>query len=165
MAITSYCTPAEVRNAVAGTNKGAGTCAVLLDPQLQAECDKATNTVSAYAGQSFQPTDNQPDVTVPPLLHDLAVAMAVYYATLTYLQGKDLSPQDPVYLAYQDALRQLKDISSGAIQFSPPPPGSVPSGGTAHIFNTVPAMGLGVPAREAVEVYWPVQRGRPPYAR
>lgn len=162
---TSYCTPAEIRNAVAGTNKGAGTCAALETPQLQDACDQGTNTVAAYVGTDYQPTDSQPAVTVPPLLHDLALSLAIYYATLTYLQSKDLSPQDPVYLRYLDAIRQLKDISNGVIDPVPPTPGTAPTGGVAHVFNTIPALGLGSPAREVVEVFQRVQRGRPPYAR
>lgn len=133
----SYCAPSDIRSAVAGTDDGTGTCAMLTDPQLNAAIKQASSKVSAYAGTAWYTDAADPTITVPDLVFNLTVQIATFYATLTYRKGKDLSQYDPVMLGYADAMATLKDIISGNIEVEPVPPGDpVAAGG--HVINTVP---------------------------
>ena len=133
-----YCTPTDIRENVGGTDSGTGTCAQLTDEQLTEAIGRASSKVSAYAGTTFEPDASAPDVVVPDLIASLTVAIATYYATLTYRKSKDLSQWDPVVLGYQDALQTLKDIASGTIQVTPPDPGEPSPTGAARVINTLP---------------------------
>jgi hypothetical protein len=133
----SYCAPSDIRSAVAGTDDGTGTCAMLTDTQLSAAIAQASSKVSAYGGTAWYTDAADPTITVPDLIFNLTVQLATFYATLTYRKGKDLSAFDPVYLGYQDALKTLADIISGAIEVAPMPPGD-PIAAGGHVVNTVP---------------------------
>ena len=132
-----YCTPADVRSNVAGTDDGTGTCAMLTDGQLSAAIGQASNKVSAYVGTDYETDAATPVVVVPPLVTTLTIQLATYYATLTYRKGKDLSALGSHYLGYADAMATLNDIASGAISVDPVPPGD-PVSGSGHVINTVP---------------------------
>jgi phage gp36-like protein len=134
-----YCTPADIRENVGGTDSGTGTCAQLTDEQLTEAIGRASSKVSAYAGTTFEPDASVPDVVVPDLIASLTVSIATYYATLTYRKSKDLSQWDPVVLGYQDALQTLKDIASGTIQVTPPDPGE-PASTAARVVQTIPSI-------------------------
>lgn len=132
---TYYITPADVRDNVAGTDLGAGTCAQLDNPELAAAIGRASARVSAWTGSSYDPD------AVPDLIFDLTVQLATYYATLTYRKSRDLAPTDPVYLGYQDAMATLKGISSGSITVVPVPPdpgGTPPQPSAPRVINTIP---------------------------
>jgi phage gp36-like protein len=133
----SYCQPSDIRDNVAGTDSGTGTCAQLSDDQLSAAVAKASAKVSAYAGTSWMTDANTPTVTIPDLVVNLTVAIGSFYATLTYRKGKDLSAFDPVYLGYLDAMATLKDIINGNIVVAPVPPGEAPVAG-GKVINTLP---------------------------
>ena len=134
----SYCAPADVRNNVAGTDSGTGTCAQLSDPELGTAINRASSRVSAWTGETYDPT-----VPPPDLIFDLTVQLATYYGTLIYRKGKALPAEDPVMLGYQDAMTTLKAISSGSVTVvpSPPdePPGTPVEPSAARVINTIPA--------------------------
>lgn len=146
----SYCTPADIRSNVAGTDDGTGTCAQLDAPQLMAAIYRASSRVSSYTGETYSTGG------VPDLVKDLTVQLATYYATLTYRKGRDLGPQDPVYLGYQDAMATLTAISKGQVQVTPSqpdePPGTPSQPARARVINTVPRTFTG--ADSATEIGW-----------
>jgi phage gp36-like protein len=133
-----YCTPADIRENVGGTDNGTGTCAQLTDDQLTEAIGRASSKVSAYAGTTFEADASTPVVVVPDLIFGVTVAIASFYGTLTYRKNKPLAQYDPVMLGYTDAMATLNAIASGAIQVSAPDPGEPPSSGAARVINTVP---------------------------
>lgn len=136
MVAVYYCTPADIRENVAGTDNGTGTCAQLDDDELGAAIGRASDRVSAWTGAAYDPSQ------VPGLVADLTVQLGTYYATLTYRKSRDLAPTDPVYLGYLDAMATLKAIAAGQVQVTPTPPGppdTPPAPGRARVVNTIPA--------------------------
>lgn len=132
-----YCLPSDIREAVGGTDAGTGTCAELPDDQLNAAIGQASTRVSSYAGTTWVTDANNPTVTVPDLIVSLTISLAVFYATLTYRKGKDLSAFDPVYLRWADANKTLADIASGLIEVAPSAP-SDPVDRPGLVIQTVP---------------------------
>lgn len=134
---TYYCTPADIRSNVAGTDEGTGTCAAMPDLELNAAISKASTRVGSYTGTAYDPG------AVPDLIADLTVQLATYYATLTYRKSRDLAATDPVYLQYVDAMATLRAISSGSITVVPVPPapgGTPPQPSVPRVINTVPGV-------------------------
>jgi phage gp36-like protein len=133
-----YCTPADIRQNVAGTDDGTGTCAQLDVRVLQAAIGRASSRVSGYTGDDYDPTE------VPDLVRDLTVQLATYYATLTYRKSMDLAATDPVYLGYADAMATLKAISAGSVTVVPAspaePPGTPPQPSAPRVINTIPSV-------------------------
>lgn len=132
----SYCSPADIRTNVAGTDGGTGTCAAMSDDELSAAIAQASARVSMWTGETYDPSE------VPDTITGLTVQLATYYATLTYRKGRDLSAMDPVYLQYLDAQATLKAIANGQIQVIPSqpdePPGTPPTPTRARVINTIP---------------------------
>lgn len=135
----SYCLPADIRNNVAGTDGGTGTCAMLEDDQLSEAIARASSKVSAYAGTAWFVDVNDPVIVIPDLIVSLTIAIGTFYATLTYRKGKDLTTTDPVYLGYTDATQTLKDIASGLIDVAPTPPADAPDR-AGKVINKLPAI-------------------------
>lgn len=135
----AYCTPADIRTNVAGTDAGTGTCAQLADAQLGAAIAQASAKVSAYAGTAWFTDADDPVIVIPDLIFATTVQLGTFYATLTYRKGKDLSAFDPVYLGYQDALKTLNDIQAGKIEVVPTPPDD-PVSDSGHVINKLPAI-------------------------
>lgn len=134
--MVAYLVPADVRNALGGTDAGTGTAAMLEDSQLLAAITRASARVSASTGTTYTDDSGNP-VNVPQLVTSLTMALAKFYATLTYRKGKDLSQFDPVYLDYQDAVATLNAIANGTIDVDPTPPDEGVDG-TGHVVNTLP---------------------------
>lgn len=132
-----YCLPADIRNNVAGTDAGTGTCAALEDAQLTAAIAQASAKVSSYVGTSYVVDAADPVIVVPDLVKTLTVQIATFYATLIYKKGKDLSAFDPVYLGWVDATNTLKDIAAGKIEVAPTAPAD-PTDRAGHVVNTLP---------------------------
>jgi phage gp36-like protein len=132
-----YCLPSDIRANVAGTDAGTGTCAALEDYQLSAAIAQASAKVSSYAGTAYVADAADPVVVVPDLVKTCAIQLATFYATLTYRKGKDLSPMDPVYLGYLDAIGTLKDVAAGRVDVDPGSPGD-PVDRPGHVAQTIP---------------------------
>jgi phage gp36-like protein len=135
----SYCTPADIRSNVAGTDAGTGTCAMLEDALIQSAIGRASAKVSAYAGTAWFVDANDPAPVVPDLIFGLTVQIATYYATMIYRKGKDLSQYDPAMLAYTDAMATLKDIATGLIEVNPQPPND-PIADGSRVIQKIPAV-------------------------
>jgi phage gp36-like protein len=134
-----YCLPSDIRANVAGTDAGTGTCAALEDYQLSAAIQQASAKVSSYVGTAYVVDADNPVVVVPDLVRMCAIQLGSFYATLTYRKGKDLSPMDPIYLGYLDAIGTLKDIAAGRIDVSPTGPAD-PVDRPGYFRNTIPAI-------------------------
>jgi len=128
----TYALPGDIRETVAPDGNFSGTCGELTDDQLSQHLARAQAVVDGSTGESFA------DDNVPALLKGLVVALGAYYATLAYRKGKDLSPQDPVYLLYQDAESTLTNIRDGEVNYEPAPipdTGAPPSAITPKVSN------------------------------
>jgi phage gp36-like protein len=134
--VAPYCLPADIRNALGGTDAGTGTAAQLSDAQLVQATVRGSDMVSAYAGTVYDSADLT--IPVPPLVSDLALSLACYYATLTYLKGKPLGADDPVRLAYMDAMKVLNDVRDGKVRLDPQTGGAVLESG--RVINRIPGV-------------------------
>jgi phage gp36-like protein len=134
-----YCLPADIRNNVAGTDAGTGTCAQLEDSQLNAAIAQASAKVSSYVGTSYVVDAADPVIVIPDLVKTCTIQIATFYATLTYRKGKDLSQFDPVLLGYNDAIATLKDVVNGLIEVAPTAPAD-PTDRLGHVVQTIPSI-------------------------
>jgi phage gp36-like protein len=112
-----YATVAELQAVLGGTDSGTGTAAQLTTAQLTLALQAGTNRVSAYAGNTFD--SSVPQAVPPPLLHDLTLDLAAFWATKTYLKHKEITAQHPVYIAYKDAMSLLEQVRDGKVRVDP----------------------------------------------
>jgi phage gp36-like protein len=114
---TLYASVDDLRQVMAGTDGGTGTATQLTDEQLQLALYAASNRVSVYAGNIY---DGSSSVAAPPpILHDLTLDLAVFWAAKTYLKWKAMEPANPVYIAYQNVMSILQDVRAGKILLDP----------------------------------------------
>jgi len=132
--MVTYCAPSDIRAALAGTDSGSGTAAQLNDAQLTQAAKIGSDRVSAYAGTVYD--SSSPQANPPALVVDLAISLACYFATLTYLKGKALGADDPVRLRYLDAVGVLNDVRDGKVRIDPDPPGAIEESGI--VINRIP---------------------------
>ena len=118
-----YATVAQLRQVLGGTDSGTGTAAQLTDAQLTLALQAGTNRVSAYVGSTFD--SSTPQAVPVPILQDLTLDLAAFWATATYLKQKDITQQHPVYIKYKDAMQLLNDIRDGKVRFDPVVPGGI----------------------------------------
>lgn len=130
-----YAPISDLRQILQGTDQGVGTAAQLSDTQLTLAMMAGTNRVSAYVGNTFD--SSSPQAVPPPLLHDLALDLAAFWATKTYMKHKTMTEQDPVVIAYRDAMKLLEDLRDGRVRFDPVVPGGVGEE-TGIIINRIP---------------------------
>ena len=114
---TLYASVADLRNVMAGTDSGTGTGSQLTDSQLELALYAASNRVSVYAGNFYDGSTGE--ATPPPILHDLALDLACFWAMKTYLKHKQMEPTHPVFIAYQNASAILQDVRDGKILLDP----------------------------------------------
>jgi phage gp36-like protein len=132
---TLYASVADLRAILSGTDNGTGTAAQLSDQQLTLALYAASNRISVYAGNVYD--GSSVAATPPPILHDLALDLAVFWATKTYLKNKEIPTTSPVWVAYQNAESILQDVRAGKIELAPSPaPGVGPDVGT--VINRIP---------------------------
>jgi phage gp36-like protein len=132
-----YATVDQLRSVMQGTDAGIGTAAELSDAQLTLALQAGTNRVSAYVGNTFD--SSTPQATPPPILQDLTLDLAAFWATATYMKHKQITAQHPVYIKYQDAVKMLEDIRDGRVRFDPVIPGGIGEE-TGIIINRVPSI-------------------------
>lgn len=108
-----YASVDDLRLSVSGTDSGSGTPAQLNDAQLTLALHRASNTVSVYAGNLYD--SSAPQAAPPPILHDLALDLAAFWAWKTYLKGKAVPTDHPAYIAYSNAVQMLNDVRDGKI--------------------------------------------------
>ena len=137
---TLYATVADLRNVLSGTDSGTGTAAQLTDAQLTLALYAASNRVSVYAGNIYD--SSSAEATPPPILHDLTLDLACFWAAKTYGKYKAIEPQSPIYLAYANAMQVLNDVRNGRVLLDPAPaPGIGQEVGT--VINRIPPVFTG----------------------
>ena len=135
-----YATVADLRLLLSSTDSGIGTPAQLDDPQLTLCLYSASNRVSVYTGTIWDSSSSQ--WNPPPILHDLTLDLAAFYAWRTYLKGKSIANDHPVFLAYQNATSMLNDVRDGKIDLDVQPAGNI-SETNALIINRIPPIFTG----------------------
>lgn len=137
---TLYATVGDLRQVMYGTDAGTGTAAQLSDEQLTLALYAASNRVSVYAGNVFDGSTS--DANPPPILHDLTLDLARFWATATYLKNKAIETTSPVFIAYQNAMTMLNAVRTGTILLDP---ATAPGIGqeTGAIINRIPRIFTG----------------------
>ncbi len=132
---TLYASVSDLRNVLSGTDSGTGTAAQLTDAQLELALYAASNRVSVYAGNVYD--GSTAEAAPPPILHDLTLDLACFWAAKTYGKYKAIEPQSPIYIAYVNAMSVLQDVRAGKILLDPAPaPGIGSEVGT--VINKIP---------------------------
>lgn len=137
---TLYASVADLRNVMSGTDSGTGTAAQLTDTQLELALYAASNRVSVFAGNVYD--GSGPQAMPPPILHDLTLDLACFWAAKTYMKNKSIEPTSPVFIAYQNAVQILNDVRLGRILLDPAPAPGIGSE-VGVIINRVPAIFTG----------------------
>jgi phage gp36-like protein len=136
-----YASAADLRATLSGTDSGSGTAAQLTDEQLTLALYAASNRVSVYAGSVYD--SSIPEAVPPPILHDLTLDLAAFWASKTYMKYKAIPPDSPVYLAYVNAMSILQDVRAGKIVLDPGTAGSVSPAEAGRVINRIPPVFTG----------------------
>lgn len=133
---TLYATVEDLQLVMSGTDSGTGTAVQLSTEQLTLALYRASNTVSVYAGNVYDGSTAQ--AVPPPILHDLTLDLAAFWAAKTYMKYKAIEPTSPIYLAYVNAMQMLQAVRTGDILLDvAAAPGIGPNeGGT--VINKIP---------------------------
>jgi phage gp36-like protein len=146
---TLYASVADLRNGMGGTDAGTGTAAQLTDAQLELALYSASNRVSVFAGNIYD--SSTPQAVPPPILHDLTLDLAAFWAWKTYLKGKAMPADHPVMIAYTNAMQMLGDVRDGKIQLGVnPAPGVGDEIGT--VINRIPPVFTGRDSNTRIDV-------------
>lgn len=137
---TLYASVEDLRQVMSGTDSGTGTAAQLTDQQLELALYAASNRVSVYAGNVYDGSTGQADP--PPILHDLTLDLAVFWAAKTYLKYKAIENTSPVFIAYTNAMQILNAVRSGTILLDPAVAPGIGSE-TGTVINRIPAVFTG----------------------
>jgi Protein of unknown function (DUF1320) len=132
---TLYADVSDLRLVLDGTDAGTGTAAQLTDQQLTLALTAASTRVSTYTGTVWD--SSTPQAIPPDLLHDLTLDLAAWWATTYYLKHKDMGPQHPIQLRYNEAKMVLQDLRDGKIRPDAQAPGSA-GAETGHVINPLP---------------------------
>jgi hypothetical protein len=136
-----YASVDDLKDWVSGTDSGIGTPAQLNEDQLTLCLYSASNRVSVYAGGIY---DGSTDIAVaPPIFHDLTLDLAAFFAWRTYLKGKVMANDHPVFIAYQNATSMLNDVRDGKITLDVAVAGGLAPGQSALIINRIPPIFTG----------------------
>lgn len=143
----AYATVADLRSVLSSTDSGVGTPAQLSDAQLTLAINSASNRVSVYSGTIWD--NSTPALAPPDILHDLTLDLASFWAWKTYLKGKVIPNDHPVFIAYQNAQQILNDVRDGKINLDITPGGGV-GDETALIINRIPQIFSGADSNTRV---------------
>lgn len=142
-----YASLADLRLMLSSTDSGIGTPAQLDDQQLTLILYSASNRVSVYTGTMWD--SSAPQWNPPPILHDLTLDLAAFFAWRTYLKGKSIANDHPVFLAYQNATQMLNDVRDGKIDLDVQNAGNI-SQTNALIINRIPPVFTGADSNTRV---------------
>jgi hypothetical protein len=133
-----YASIDDLRLWLDGTDSGTGTPSQLSDDQLSLCLYSASNRVSVYAGGIYDGSSDVADP--PPIFHDLTLDLAAFFAWRTYLKGKTMASDHPVFVAYQNATQMLNDVRENKIDLDVAVAGSGAPGlsDRAHSINRIP---------------------------
>jgi phage gp36-like protein len=145
-----YASVADLRLWLSSTDSGVGTPAQLDDSQLTLCLYSASNRVSVYAGGLFD--GSTPVAMPPPVFHDLTLDLAAFFAWRTYLKGKVIPSDHPVFVAYQNATQMLNDVRDGKIVLEITTAGAIGPGQSALIINRIPPIFTGSDSNTRVGV-------------
>lgn len=121
----------QLRDALKGSaGAGARTAATLEDGPLIAALNEAHAEVLGKLGMVYAVPEND-TWNAPDLIRSLILAVASYLATLTWLNGRDLSDRDPVALRYARAQTMLRQVLEGTLAVDGLEP--APSGGVGDV--------------------------------
>ena len=141
-----YASLSDLKLVLDSTDAGTGTAAQLTDAQLTLALTAATDRVTTYTGEVYNPAGG----TMPGIIKDLTLDLASWWATTYYLKQKDMPPASPVVLRYAEAVKVLEDIRAGRIQPGVGPPGSQGTVG-GHVINRIPNIFTGDDSNTAVD--------------
>jgi len=144
-----YASVADLRNIMSGTDSGTGTAAQLTDAQLELALYSASNRISVYAGNLFD--SSVPQAVPPPILHDLTLDLARFWAAVTYLKWKSVDTTSPTYIAYKDAMSLLEDVRDGKVTLGVGPAPGVGED-TGIVINRIPPVFTGRDSNTRVDV-------------
>ena len=136
-----YATVADLRLVLSSTDSGVGTPAQLDDQQLTLALYTASNRVSVYSGMLWD--GSAPQWTPPPILHDLTLDLAAFYAWKTYLKGKSIATDHPAFIAYQNATQLLNDVRDGKVRLDVEAAGALGPQDSAVVINRIPPIFTG----------------------
>ena len=120
---TLYAQISDLRDVLSSTDGGVGTPVELSDSQLTLALSAASNRVSVYFGSIMDASSAQ--ANPPDIFRDLTLDLATFFAWRTYLKGKAMPNDHPVYLAYQNATQMLNDVRDGKIRLDPAAAGGI----------------------------------------
>ncbi len=138
---TLYASIDDLRSVLAGTDNGTGTAWQLNESQLTLALYSASNRVSVYAGSIYD--GSSPAAVPPPILHDLTLDLAVFWATTTYMKNKAIEPTHPVYIKYSNAMSILQDVRAGKILLDPAPAPGIAANESGTVINLIPRVFTG----------------------
>lgn len=131
-----YATVADLRSVLDSTDSGQGTPAQLSDAQLTLALYSASNRVSVYSGVLWD--SSTPDWVPPPILHDLTLDLAGFFAWKTYLKGRSIANDHPAFLAYTNAQDMLNAVRDGKIRLDVEAAGALGPQDSAMVINRIP---------------------------
>jgi hypothetical protein len=131
-----YATVADLREVLSSTDSGVGTPAQLNDDQLTLALYSASNRVSVYSGTIWD--SSSPQWVPPPILHDLTLDLAAFFAWKIYLKGKSIATDHPAFVAYTSAQDMLNAVRDGKIRLDPEPAGAIGPQDSALVINRIP---------------------------
>jgi hypothetical protein len=114
---TMYASVADLRLVLDGTDSGTGTASQLTDAQLTLALRSASSRISVFAGNVYD--GSTPQAVAPDIFHDLALDLAAFWATGTYLKNKAISPTHPVFIKYANAQEILTAVRDGRLRLDP----------------------------------------------
>lgn len=138
---TLYASVADLRAVLAGTDSGTGTAAQLTDQQLNLALYAASNRVSVYAGSVYDGSSSA--AAPPPILHDLTLDLACFWAAKTYMKHKEIGPVHPIYIAYVNAMQILQDVRAGKILLDPATAPGIATDEAGTVINQIPRVFTG----------------------
>lgn len=157
---TLYASVEDLKLALSSTDSGTGTPAQLNNEQLTLALYSSSNRVSVYAGNIYD--SSVPQADPPPILHDLTLDLAAFWAWKTYLKGKAMPADHPAFIAYQNAMQVLQDVRDGKITLGVgPAPGVGDETGT--VINRIPRVFTGRDSNTRVDPMTGILEADAPY--
>jgi hypothetical protein len=138
---TLYATVEDLQLVMSGTDSGSGTAAQLTTDQLTLALYAASNRVSVYAGNIYD--SSTPEAVPPPILHDLTLDLAAFWAAKTYMKYKAMEPTSPIYLAYVNAMQMLNAVRTGDILLDVAAAPGMGQNESGTVINRIPAIFTG----------------------
>lgn len=155
-----YATIADLREVLSSTDSGVGTPAQLSDAQLTLVLYSASNRVSVYSGTVWD--SSAPQWAPPPILHDITLDLAAFFAWKIYLKGKSIATDHPAFIAYTNAQDMLNAVRDGKIRLDPAPAGALGPQDSTLIINRIPRIFTGEDSNTYIDQTGTLQADTPP---